>query len=130
MWCHIVHFYKILRSKVWRICSQILDRVIILHENARPHTATLVTTVFQEYGWEVLNHPPYSLDPSPLDYDLFPKLKEWLWGICFNDLSKLSSAVIKVIQQLNKNQLLQGIEGLPGRWRACILHDEDYVEGL
>ncbi len=45
--------------------------------------------VFQEYGWEVLNHPLYSPDLSPLDYDLFPKLNEPLQGIYFSDLSEL-----------------------------------------
>ncbi len=61
-----VHFLrKILRPKVQQICSQMLDGVIILHDNTYPHIATSVTTVFQEYGWEVLNHPPYSPDLSP-----------------------------------------------------------------
>ncbi len=53
-----------------------LDCVIILHENTCPHITMAVTTVFQEYDLEVLNHPPYSPNLDPPDYDLFPKLKE------------------------------------------------------
>ncbi len=49
------------------------------------HTAMSVTTVFQEYGWDVLNHPMYSPDLSPQDYDPFLKLKEKLRKICFSD---------------------------------------------
>ncbi len=102
-----VHFLcKILRSKVWRLYSQMLDCTIILHDDTRPHIAMLVTTVFQEYGWEVLNHPLYSPDLSPLDYDLFPKRKEQLRGICFSNLSEPSSVMTWEVRQLNKNQLL------------------------
>ncbi len=69
-----------------------LDHVIILHDNAHPHIAMSVPTVSQEYDWEVLNYTPYSPDLSSLDYDLFVKLKELIWGIRFSDLGELSSA--------------------------------------
>ncbi len=45
-------------------------------------------------------------------------------------LSELSSGVTWEIRWPNKNQLLHGIERLPGRWRAHILHEEDHVEEL
>ena len=54
-------------------------RPFILHDNARPHIADVVTKNFN-YGWEVLPQPPYSPDMSPLDFDLFPKLKEPMRG--------------------------------------------------
>ncbi len=62
-----VHFLcKILRPTIRQMYSRMLDHVIIVHGNACPHIATLVTTVFQEYNWEVLNHLPYSYNLSPL----------------------------------------------------------------
>ncbi len=61
-------FRKILRPTVWQMSSQMFDCVIILHDNTRPHI-TSVTTIFQEYGWEMLNYPPFSPDPCP------PKLR-------------------------------------------------------
>ncbi len=75
--------------------------------------AMLVTTVFQEYGWKVLNHPLYTLDLSSLDYDLFPKLKEPISRICFNDLSEQFLTETQGIWWLSKTQLLRGIESLP-----------------
>ncbi len=55
-----VHFFrKNLRPKVWQMRSQMLDCVIILHDNTRPHTATSITIVFQEYGSEGLSHLLY-----------------------------------------------------------------------
>ncbi len=70
-----IHFLrKNLRPEVWQMWSQILDCVIMLYDNAYPHIALLVTAVFQEYNWEMLNHPPYSPDFSLVDYNLFLKL--------------------------------------------------------
>ena len=36
-----------------------------------------------DWGWEVLDHPPYSPDISPCDFHLFPLMKEPLRGIRF-----------------------------------------------
>ncbi len=76
---------KSLRLKVWQMRLQMLDCVIILRNNAHLHIGTSVTTVFQEYGWEVVYHPLYSPDLSLPDYDPFPKFKELPQGICFSN---------------------------------------------
>ena len=47
------------------------DGIILLHDNARPHTAYLVRDRLQRFGWETLQHPPYSPDLSPHDYHIF-----------------------------------------------------------
>lgn len=47
----------------------------------------------EKYGGEHLKHPPYSLDLSPPDFDLFPKLKEPLRRIRFPDLNTLNEEV-------------------------------------
>ncbi|KAJ4426542.1 hypothetical protein ANN_27356 [Periplaneta americana] len=49
---------------------------IILHDNARSHTAAAVKDLLCHWQWEILEHPPYSPDMSPCDYDLFAKVKE------------------------------------------------------
>ena len=49
--------------------------VLILHDNARPHLGKVVHELLDRYSWEVLHHPPYSPDMSPLDFNLFRKLK-------------------------------------------------------
>ncbi len=71
-------------AKFWGLkfdkCTKMLDRVIILHYDAYSHIATSVTTVFQEWGWKVLNHPLYSPDLSSLDYNLFWKVEELFQG--------------------------------------------------
>jgi histone-lysine N-methyltransferase SETMAR len=51
---------------------------IILHDNARAHTADAVEDLLRLCRWETLEHPPYSPDIRPCDYDLFAMMKESL----------------------------------------------------
>ncbi|KAG5327510.1 MOS1T transposase, partial [Pseudoatta argentina] len=47
------------------------DKVILLHDNARPHVGKPVKTYLETLKWEVLPHPPYSPDIAPSDFHLF-----------------------------------------------------------
>ena len=50
--------------------------VILLHDNARPHTARLTLETVKHLGLEVLPHPPYSPNVAPSDYHLFGPMKK------------------------------------------------------
>ncbi|GFU34558.1 uncharacterized protein TNCV_1992901 [Trichonephila clavipes] len=39
--------------------------VVLLHDNARPHTARRISSALTEFGWELFDHPPYSPDLAP-----------------------------------------------------------------
>jgi hypothetical protein len=39
-----------------------------------PQTVNLLNS----WGWEILPHPPYSLDLAPSDFHLFPNMKKHL----------------------------------------------------
>ena len=43
------------------------DKIILLHDNARPHVTALVKTYLETLKWEVLSHPSYSPDIAPSD---------------------------------------------------------------
>ncbi|EZA53514.1 Histone-lysine N-methyltransferase SETMAR [Ooceraea biroi] len=58
---------------------------ILLHDNARPHTARLTVAKLQELELETLRHPPYSPDLSPTDYHFFRNLDNLLVGKFFNN---------------------------------------------
>jgi hypothetical protein len=45
-------------------------RVILQHDNARPHTARLTLQTIQKNGWELLSHSPYSPQLAPSDCHL------------------------------------------------------------
>ena len=54
------------------------DKIILLHDNARPHVAAPVKTYLETLKWEVLLHPPYSPDIAPSDYHLFRSMTHGL----------------------------------------------------
>ncbi|UYV69583.1 hypothetical protein LAZ67_6004023 [Cordylochernes scorpioides] len=81
---------------------------ILHHNNARPHTAHLVTSFFfAKNGTEILPQPPYSPDIAPNDFFLFPKLKAVLKGRHFDtrdDIIEKSLLALKSIpKELYKN---------------------------
>jgi histone-lysine N-methyltransferase SETMAR len=106
------------------------NSVLILHDNSRPHLGKDVRELLDRYSWEVLTHPPYNPDMSPLDFDLFPKLKINMLGVRLRTLEDLSAPVTQLIRQLNCSRDLTGIMDLPKCWDAVIRQKEDYTEGL
>ena len=80
--------------------------LLILQDNATCHKAGNIRAVSTEYNWEVLQHPSYSPDLSPCDYDLFLKIK---LGIHHDDLDELYAAVNGVIRGINVCCLPTGI---------------------
>jgi hypothetical protein len=48
--------------------------VLLLHDNARPHTANKTYEMLQNFKGEVLEHPPYSPNLAPSNFHLFGSL--------------------------------------------------------
>ena len=70
-----------LRPAIRKKRPQLLQEgVILLHDNALPHVAQIVKDQLASWGWESLDHPPYSPDLSPCDFFLFGRLKSKLRG--------------------------------------------------
>jgi len=128
-------YYRQFLQKLWRKMHanrpDLLEKVVlILHDNTRPHLGKDVRELLDGYSWEVLPHPPYSPDMSPLDFDLFPKLKINMHGVRFSTLEDLSASVTRRIRQINCSRDLTGIVDLPKRWDEVIQQNGDYTEGL
>jgi len=104
--------------------------VLLLHDNARSYASRAVSEILENYGWQVLPHPPYSPDMSPPDFDLFPQLKKSLREKRFNSIEEVSNEVTRVIRHINNEGVLTGIQELPKRWTAMIKHNGGYIEGL
>jgi hypothetical protein len=57
----------------------------MLHDNARPHTATATQDLITTFGWEQFSLPPYSPDLVPSDFHVFLHLKTFLNCWRFHD---------------------------------------------
>ena len=58
----------------------LLKSVVLLHDNARPHTAAHTTETLGKLKFEVMAHPSYSPDLAPSDYHMFAPFKEAFKG--------------------------------------------------
>ena len=97
---------------------------------ATPHKAICVRDLLRHWRWEVLEHPPYSLDLLPCDYDLIPKLKALLRGHRFCTWDDIAFAVRCLIMKNFSHGEVDGISRLPHHWQSIINSLGDYFEGL
>jgi len=102
----------ILRASAYRILTERLYKRRIAAQWV-PHDLSDVRELLDRYSWEVLPHPPYNPDMSPPDFDLFPKLKINMCGVCFSMLEDLSASITRRVRQLNCSTDLTGIMDLP-----------------
>ena len=104
---------KTLRQAICRKRRRLLAvGPIILYDNATPHGAINVMSLLGRYELEILEHPPYCPDISPCDFDLFPKIKEDMRGICYSDLDELEVAVAERVKVVERGCLATGIDDL------------------
>ena len=64
---HLMRLSRALREKRSQY-EQRHEKVILQHDNARPHVAKRVKTYLETLKWEVLPHPPYFPDIASSDY--------------------------------------------------------------
>jgi len=104
-----------------------IRRPIILMDNARPHTADIVTEFIKTHHWEVLSQDPYSLDENPADSDGFARIKNPLRGRRYSTFQTLVAAFDEVIDDLNEKRIFNGITHLEKTWKAIIQNNGDYI---
>jgi hypothetical protein len=49
--------------------------VLLLHDNAKCHSAAATVNLLNFWGWEILPHSPYSADLAPSNFYQFSKIK-------------------------------------------------------
>jgi hypothetical protein len=59
--------------------------VVLLHENACPHTAAHAQAPLEHFNSGLFEHPHYSFDLILSDYHLLTHLKDWLWSQLFSN---------------------------------------------
>ena len=87
-------------------------KVLLHHDNARPHTAAATVETVQQLGFKLLQQPPYSPDLAPSDYHIFSPLKEALRGHRFTSDEEVKEAVHAWLQEQHKCFFSVGIQKL------------------
>lgn len=99
---------------------------LLLHDNARPHTAKMTLQKLKDLGYETLPHPPYSPDIAPTDYHFFRSLANFIEGKSFTNQDEVENALTNFINSRSPTFYKSGIEKLVDRWRKVIEVDGDY----
>ncbi|CAH2108047.1 unnamed protein product [Euphydryas editha] len=104
------------------------DKIILLHDNARPHVAVPVKNYLKTLDWEVLPHPPYSPDIAPSDYHLFRSMAHALSEQRFTSYEDTKNWVDSWIASKDKEFFRHGIRMLPERWERVVASDGQYFD--
>jgi len=120
---------KKLKRAVQRKKPQMSDkRVLLLHDNARPHTTHVTVNLLERWGWEILEHPRYSPDLAPSDFHLFPKMKKHLRAKRFKSHDDVKHEVQKWLRGRDPTFYRQGFEKWVSHLEKCLDREGDYVE--
>ncbi|UYV65507.1 hypothetical protein LAZ67_3004547 [Cordylochernes scorpioides] len=93
-----------------------LFRKIVYHQdNAPSHRSLQAMAAIYDSGFELLSPAPYSPDLAPSDFQLFPHLKESLYGIHFRSDEEVIDAVTSFFESLKTSFFMEGIKALEHR---------------
>ena len=110
---------KPLRRRLCRV-RRSTSRILLLHDNARPHTARATIDALETLNSEVLSHPPYSPDLAPSDFHFFPHIKRDPKGTNFTSDDEVKQAVTSWIKQKTPESFIDGMRKLVLGWEICI----------
>jgi histone-lysine N-methyltransferase SETMAR len=115
-------------QKIQGQCKMLTKGVILLHDNAWPHTAARTNALIKLFNWEISSLPPYSLDLAPINYHLFTKMKVWLATQRFHTNEELMNGVNNWLHNLVAPFFDEGLQKLVSRYDKCLNVDGNYVE--
>jgi len=102
--------------------------VVLLHDNARPHTAACTNALIKLFSWEIFDQTPYSPDLPPSGYYLFTKMKVWMATRRFHTNEELMDGVSNWLHNLAVPFFDEGLQKLVSRYDKCLNVDGNYVE--
>jgi hypothetical protein len=108
--------------------GMLTDGVVLLQDNARPHTAARTNALIKLFNWEIFDHPSYSPYLVPSDYYLFTKMKFWLGTQRFHANEGLMDGVNNWLHNLAVPFFDEGLQKLVLRYDKCLNVDGNCVE--
>ncbi|GBN19565.1 hypothetical protein AVEN_128642-1 [Araneus ventricosus] len=120
-----------LHKTLWVAVSSTVRHRVERHHHLKSvclQDVILVDQTAEKSGWSVLQHPFYSPDLAPSDFQLFGPLKQHLGGKHFADDDDVQHEILLWMRQQPKEFYAAGIGALIKRWDKCINIGGDYVE--
>ena len=102
--------------------------ILLLHDNARPHSAAQTQGLITSFRWEQIEHHLYGPDLAPSDFHLFLHLRKFLGGKRFDDDDDLKDAVQKWPTLQAAAFYEEGIHKLVPSYDKCLNNGGAYVE--
>ena len=102
---------------------------ILHHDNALCHTSLPVRQFMSNKNITVCLHPPYSPDPAPCYFWLFPKVKMTMKGNHFESIQGIKAATTTQLKTLTKEDFQNCFRKWQERWDKCVRSEEEYFEG-
>ena len=103
-------------------------KVKLLHDNARPHAASVVKTKIFDLGWELLPPAAYSADMAPSDYHLVRSMQSHLSGVEFSDGNEVEKWVSGYFASQSPQFYRDGIRKFFQQWQKTIDSNGGYFE--
>jgi len=103
-------------------------KVILLHDNVRPHVATATQDHIFALGWEFLPHVAYSLDMALSDYYLFRSLQHHLADTHFVRFEEIRKCIDDFITSKPMSFYRQGIRKLSEKWQKIVDASGEYFD--
>ena len=103
-------------------------KVLLLHDNARPHVAKATQNHIFTLRLELLPHAAYSSDMAPSDYHLFRSLQHHLADRHFERLEEIRECIDDFIASKPVSFYREGIRQLSERWQKVFDANGDYFD--
>jgi histone-lysine N-methyltransferase SETMAR len=91
---------------------------VLLHDNARPHTAAHTRALLEHFNWELFDQPSYSSDLAQSDSHLFIYLKNWLRSWCFSNNEELLESVKTWLSSQSADSFDAGIQNFIPQYKC------------
>ena len=102
--------------------------VCLFHDNVQPQSAHVTIALLEKFKWDILDHPPYSLDLAPSNFHLFLHLKKRLARKKFDNDDEVQEEVMTCFKGQAADFYDSGIQNLVPRLNKYLDIAGDCVE--